>query len=257
MRYLLLTYLLTFSNLRCQYWKPAFGRDNSTGDIELKPPPFGGGFIFSKSENVKVGSGVIFFVASSKSRKRGHFFCGKLQISKRGHFFCGKGGFYYFVIGEDDDLFFRRGSKIAIFSAAFGGRKILRFWDPQMDDFPCKIEICDPKIPDFSWPPEAAGKFRARRGGFIILWPEKTMTFFLGDFPGSRESREICHFLWTFRNSTSGVIFFPAWLKSRVRGHFFVARSKSRVRGHFFCGEIQISKSGVTLRGGFNSISPV
>ena len=93
--------------------------------------------IFSKWENGKVGSGVIFFVASSKPRKRGHFFCGKLQISKRGHFFSGEpwgqgelnlpllsseGGFYYFVTGEDDDLF-------------------------------------------------------------------------LGDFPGSRESREICHFL--------------------------------------------------------------
>ena len=26
---ILLTYLLTFSNLRCQYWKPAFGRDNA------------------------------------------------------------------------------------------------------------------------------------------------------------------------------------------------------------------------------------
>ena len=34
-----------------------------------------------------------------------------------------------------------------------------------MTDFPSKIAIWDPKIPDFSWPPEAAEKI----GIFLVL----------------------------------------------------------------------------------------
>ena len=45
------------------------------------------------------------------------------------------------------------------FSAAFGGRKILGFETLKTVDSPCKIAFWDPKIPDFSRPPEAAGKF--------------------------------------------------------------------------------------------------
>ena len=50
------------------------------------------------------------------------------------------------------------GSKIAIFLAAFGGRKILGSETLKMSDFPCKFAFRDPKHPIFSRPPEAAEK---------------------------------------------------------------------------------------------------